>query len=420
MPWSMAKNILVNLLPGVRDYRRLCDDLVGGRLPREPEPYLEALLSFARSNNPYYSPLLGAGASFEELPVLTKPLMREHFGRLKSVGVVGPARRNHSGGSTGKPQAFLQDAEYSRWNKATESYFYRVFLNVDPVSARKVVLWGSQRDTFQQRDFKGALINWLTNTIFLNTLKASEDDLERYIETIGRVKPVFVRGYAGSLHQIARLAMRRKLKVFRPRFLYSSAEMLHDWMRRDIEEVFGVKVHDFYGSREVGPIAGECRAGRKHIFHFNNLLEAEDGRLLVTNLHNQVMPLIRYDIGDTGALGAGSCSCGSPLPWLERLDGRTYSHFIKKDKTVVFGGFTTQMLYERDWVRQFQVTQHDFEDLEIVVVPEGKPRQEEMEDVERKLRFVFGADCLIRWSFVEAIALSGQGKHMFTRCLISG
>lgn len=416
----MAKNILANLLPGVRGYRRLCEDLLGGRLPREPEPYLEALLSFARAHNPYYSRLLGAGASFKELPVLTKPLMREHFGRLKSLGVAGPARRNHSGGSTGKPQAFLQDAEYRRWNKAAETYFYREFLGIDPVSARKVVLWGSERDTLRQLDLKGRVTNWLFDLTFLNTFKASEDDLERYVAIINRVRPVFIKGYAGSLHELAKLAKRRNLKVFTPRFLYSSAETLYDWMRRDIEEVFQAKVHDFYGSREVGPIAGECRAGRKHVLAFNNLVECDGGRLLVTNLHNRVMPLIRYDIGDTGALGEGPCSCGSSLPWLERLDGRTYSHFLKRDRTVVYGAFAARLIYTRDWAREFQITQHDYEDLEIAVVPERRPDPSERRDVEAKLRFVLGDECRIRWSFVDAIPLTPQGKRMFTRCLIAG
>lgn len=417
----MAKDLLRGLLlPDVRGYRRLCDDLAGGRAPDGPEPHLSALLAFARAHNPYYSALLGGGASFGQLPVLTKAVMREHFGRLRSSSVDGPVRLNHSGGSTGKPQAFLQDQEYGRWNKATEAYFYRAFLDVDPHAAPKVVLWGSQRDTFRQRDLKGRLASWLTNTTLLNTLKASEQELERYVETINRVRPVFVRGYAGSLHQVAKLAKKRNLKVFSPRFLCSSAEMLHGWMRSDIEEVFGAKVHDFYGSREVGPVAGECRAGRKHIFAFNNLVEVAEGRLLVTNLHNRVMPLLRYEIGDTGELGRGPCSCGSALPWLARLDGRTYCHFLKKDKTVVFGGFTTQMLYERKWVREFQVTQHDYEDLEICVVPEGGADRGEVEEVERKLRFVLGAECRIRWTFVDAIPLTPQGKRMFTRCLITG
>ena len=52
--------------------------------------------------------------------------------------------------------------------------------------------------------------------------------------------------------------------------------MLRDFMRGEIEEQFNVKVYDYYGSREVGAIAGECSAGRRHVLIMNNMVEILD------------------------------------------------------------------------------------------------------------------------------------------------
>ena len=95
-------------------------------------------------------------------------------------------------------------------------------------------------------------------------------------------------------------------------------------MRADIEEAFGTKVYNFYGSREVSNLAGECKKGLMHTFDFWNYLEVlddnnqpvkegEEGKVVVTNLVNYSMPLIRYEIGDLALRGPAQCTCGNNL-----------------------------------------------------------------------------------------------------------
>ena len=78
-------------------------------------------------------------------------------------------------------------------------------------------------------------------------------------------------------------------------------------MRQKIENIFGTKLYDFYGSREAACIAAECKYGLMHVFSFNNYVEildnndqpveeGEEGKVIITNLHNYSMPLIRYEI----------------------------------------------------------------------------------------------------------------------------
>jgi phenylacetate-CoA ligase len=395
--------------------------------------FLIKLLTFCQAYNPYYRRLLSGkritSDTLAELPPLTKETIKKNFVDLKSEGLSLKTYLNSSGGSTGLPQTFLQDHEYQNWSVATESCYFRTFHGISPDRVRKVVLWGSERDTFKQRNLRGKLSNWLSNTLFLNTFNVREQDWLRYVEAINRYRPYFVKGYAGSLYEIARVINRLHLTVAQPRFVYSSAEMLRDFMRREIETAFRAKVYDFYGSREVGPIAGECREGRRHIFVYNNHIEivaesgtpapeGEVGRISVTNLHNYSMPLLRYEIGDTGSLSTAPCPCGSPLPYFGELKGRITDHFKRSDGTLIHGEYFTHLFYFRPWVKEFQVNQLAYDHVEIYVVRQSEVRPEDIADVEAKIRLVMGDDCRVTWEYVEAIPRTSQGKHLFTRSLV--
>src|SRR5262249_46143279 len=160
----------------------------------------------------------------------------------------------------------------------------------------------SERDVFGQGESLGTRVyNALTQTTMLNSFRMTEDTMRRYVEVLAHVRPVYVRGYAGSLVELARFAEAEGLRLHRPRFVYSAAEMLRPEMRDQIERGFGAPVFDFYGSREVGALAGEGRDRRLHVFSFFNHVEVVDGhgrpvegdgegRVLVTTLRNFAMP----------------------------------------------------------------------------------------------------------------------------------
>src|SRR5690606_23979101 len=139
-------------------------------------------------------------------------------------------------------------------------------------------------------------------------------------------------------------------------------------MRERIEKTFGIKLHDFYGSRETDNIAGECKEGLLHILSFRNFVEVLDennqpvaegkeGRILVTALHNYSMPFIRFEIGDLGIFGPKVCNCGSILPTLSKVTGRITDHFYLKNGSSIPAEFFIHLIgvvcYTED-IRQFQ------------------------------------------------------------------
>jgi phenylacetate-CoA ligase len=299
-------------------------------------------------------------------------------------------------------------------------------LGIEEPIVRKVILWGSERDIFQGGlGWKARLSNWLSNTVFLNSFRMTEDDMGRYLTIINSYKPDLIRGYAGSLYELCRYAKKRGIKMHTPKAVVSTAETLMDKMREEIENVFGTKVYDFYGSRETNNLAGECKEGLLHIFAFHNYIEVldsydrpvkegEEGRIIVTNLHNYSMPFIRYEIGDMAILGPKKCKCGSLLPTLKKITGRITDHFVKKDGTVIHGEYFTHLFYFKDWVKAFQVVQEDYQKIRILVVLKNKVNEHEKKDIENKVKLVMGWDCQVVWEFVDDIPKTPQGKHLYT------
>jgi phenylacetate-CoA ligase len=70
----------------------------------------------------------------------------------------------------------------------------------------------------------------------------------------------------------------------------------------------------------------------------------EMGSILVTDLFNYAMPLIRYRVGDMGAIKAGECPCGRGLPMLERIEGRVTDFLVGKDGRLVSGVYVATYL----------------------------------------------------------------------------
>src|SRR5262249_582338 len=121
--------------------------------------------------------------------------------------------------------------------------------------------------------------------------------------------------------------------TIRPRGIISAAMVLHSWERKVIEEVFACPVTNRYGCEEVSLIACECE--RHEGLHINadgvfgEILRAGQpaapwvaGSVVVTDLANYAMPMLRYKVGDVAAFAQNRCSCGRGLPMLERLEGR--------------------------------------------------------------------------------------------------
>lgn len=366
------------------------------------------------------------------IPLLDKDIIRQNHEALKSDDLAGRKwHENTSGGSTGEPVRFVQDKAYHEMSVAVK--MLDDLWSGYGAGDRKVLLWGSERDLFEGRDRRRTRAGrWLRNEVALNAFRMTPSQMLDYVSTINSWKPVQILAYAGSIYELSCFIDREKLPVHMPKAIMSSAGVMEAFMRKTIERVFRAPVFDRYGSREVGDIACECDHHRGlHISaptHYVEVLRAggapadagESGEIVVTSLTNYAMPLIRYRIGDMGALSEEACPCGRGWPLLKKIAGRVTDTFLKEDGTQIHGEFFTHLFYYQDWVKKFQVTQDTFDRIRVAIVQRngsGRDRGShgtELEDITKKIHAVMGRQCRVEFAFVDDIAPSPSGKYRYT------
>jgi phenylacetate-CoA ligase len=441
----MVKIIILDFLFKIRgtNYKREYFEIKNldnkKKLKEFQQEALTNLLLHAYQNVPYYTHIFDEIgivknsntcdlSKFNQIPILTKDKIKNNFQALTSKD--HKKRKSFyfsSGGTSGEPFTFILDITYQKWNKATSQY-YENMIGINKRNAKKIYLWGAEKDIFTSHgDLKAVIQNWLTNTKVLNSFNMNEENMKKYVQIINTFKPKYIIGYANSLNDLCQYIKNNKYKIFTPKVIISSAEKLRDDMRKKIEKVFGTKVVDLYGSREVACLAGECMDGLIHIFSFNNLIEIldennqpvknnQEGRVIVTNLHNYSMPFIRYEIGDMALPADTKCKCGNPLPTLKKITGRTLEHFLREDGSIVPAEFFMYLFgayYKKETIRKYQVIQEDYKKIKIFIVPKGNISEPEKKDFEDKIRVAMGTDIEIVWEFVNDIPKTKSGKHLY-------
>lgn len=395
---------------------------------------LKQLLLHAYENVPYYNRVLKESEvvtdgnvnldNFSEIPILTKEIIRKEGGNLHSKDYKSrKPYENTSGGSTGEPVKFIQDKQYWQMNIANKFYFNRL-LGKD-IGEKEIDLWGSERDIFRNTlSFKERITNFLYNRVFLNAFKVDEDKLRKFVSEINRVKPVSMWVYVESIDLLARFIEDNDLKVYSPKFIITTAGTLFPEIREKVETIFECPVYNQYGSREVGPVAVECEYKQGlHCFPWSHKLEligeGELKDIIVTDLTNYSMPLIRYEIGDVGKEAEDSeCKCRRNALFLKEVSGRVINHFITKRGDIVHGQYFIHTFYFRDWLKKFQVVQKNYDLIKVYIVLNKEKNEKDMEDMENKIKFVMGKDCTVKFEFVDEIEPSKSGKYLYTICEI--
>lgn len=156
--------------------------------------------------------------------------------------------------------------------------------------------------------------------------------LAHLVEQLNAFDPTVLASYPSMAWVLSQEQKAGRLKIA-PHALWTGGETLTPATRRTLGERFHAPVRDNYGASECFIIASECRCGQLHLNADWVILEPVDeaGRAvapgefgattLLTNLANQVQPLIRYDLGDRVRFMTASCPCGSALPVIE-VQGR--------------------------------------------------------------------------------------------------
>ncbi|PYX91931.1 MAG: hypothetical protein DMG67_08515, partial [Acidobacteria bacterium] len=209
----------------------------------------------------------------------------------------------------------------------------------------------------------------------------------------------------------------------RPASVICTAEPLSTDQRRLIEQTLGCPAFEMYGSREFGMIAADCEHGNLHLnpaaahVEFVPVPGAEvDGlcELVVTDLLNDGMPLIRYRINDCAIPAEPGCACGRGYAVLGKVSGRTADNFVLPDGNIVPGiSLQNRVIKVCPGIKKIQIVQETPAQFMIRYVPGATFAAEDLKSLDTKLSEYFGQS--VRWKFesVADIQREASGKTRF-------
>jgi phenylacetate-CoA ligase len=394
---------------------------------------LKAMVDYAGASVPYYRETfreagIAAGdiRSFEDyqrIPVLKKSTLQNRLNDLiASTRKAEEGIANASGGSTGKPVQFYQDGEY--WNRSAASErFVEGWWGIQP-GDRRASVWGTDRDVPEQ-SWRERLYGYIAQTRLCNAFRLQGGQMEEFAKMLAAWQPRHITGYASSLAVFARFVAERPEFVIRPRAVRTTADVLGDDRRGVIQQAFQCPVYNFYGSREINNLAAECpEHSGLHTNALTRYIEIVDdagrplapgkpGRILLTDLTNFYMPFLRYEIEDVGSWSAKKCSCGRPLPLIDKLWGRSSDFIVTPEGKLIHSVFFTHLFYDMPEVSLFQFVQKSTADVRIYLVLRPGEAGYRSALLDERLRLALGPRVQFTVETVEKIDRPPSGKHRF-------
>lgn len=155
---------------------------------------------------------------------------------------------------------------------------------------------------------------------------------------VGRAPAAYGAGVSGYLHATTGFDVEiDRLRLLERRYDAVSFRRLGEF------ELLGARCLEV-GASEGGAIANACALGGLHLSEDLHIVEPVDhdgapvppgteaAKVLLTNLYNHALRLIRYELTDQVRILAESCRCGSARRSVADLQGRLDDHFD-------YGGF---------------------------------------------------------------------------------
>lgn len=397
---------------------------------------LERILDHAYKTSPFYTKRFhSAGINPSDirspedmlkLPPLLKDDIQNNGDELKSKDFSeSDIIKDKTGGSTGSPLIFYYDQErlYSRQAATIRHDRWTTW----DIGQKMALLWGAASDLSGFHSIKGRIRNLLlSRRVILDTSSIDEDKLWNFAQKLKRYNSKFFLAYANSMVLFAKFVRENNITWINPTAIITSAEVLLPENRTLIETVFGCKVYNRYGCRELAVIASECA------YHTGLHMNAEslyiefvrDGRyskpgeigeIIVTDLLNYGMPLIRYKIGDMGSPIDKVCLCGRGLPLMDMVSGRVTDFIVTPDEKLISGvALATYVITNIPGIKQIQLVQESKEQVKIRLVQNENFTKESLSKLNSNVIKFLGNKIRTDIEYVDNIPFERSGKYRFS------
>ena len=364
-----------------------------------------------------------------KLPILTRDIISENLDSLISQGIdKSSMQRVLTGGTTGKQATICRDRESSNI-KMGSAYRFESFMGRQPAD-KLALFWPARADFSHKPSFLEKIKNrFITGDLPLFTGNYDARLFRQYCREIIDFKPVYFKVFPSALSIYINFLENEKLAPFKLSGIMTTGEPLYDHQKTRFENTFRCPVYNLYSSREAGNTACECSMHTGlHIAMETTIVEyvensrlVPDGKIgdiLITDLTNFAMPLIRYKIDDTGARLNKGCSCGRGLELMSPVVGRLTDDFYSPDGRRHSGntlGFylTTNSEFP---IGQMQIIQETLLDFKVIITDRPVPDQRIFDFIISQMNEIIGQGINIHMEVVRELPREKSGKLRFVKC----
>ncbi len=408
-----------NLWKHYREIKYVQQNPLSQRASAIRQEHLSRILDHAARTTPFYKNLVSKKVDLDKFPIINKQLIRENFEAFRSESYRN--KYNHqvlTSGSTGKPFKILQDKAKRDRNTADTLFFAgRAGYNIG-ARLYYLRLWDKQYQ-------KGKIQSFVQNIVTYSVDDLSDSNLAKLVSELDKDKSsINMLAYTSALGTICDYLEKNHGKPLKGKFcsIIAVAEALGNDVRHKVRKYFGVDPISRYSNSENGILAQRFSENESSSFEINwasyfvELLDlnsdtpvqlGEPGRIVVTDLFNYSMPMLRYDTGDVGIMEEDKTN-GSLV--FTKIEGRKMDMFTNTKGEYISSHIIHHILQFRG-IEQFQFVQEDGDEYIIKLKVSEKLDNQDEQALLNQYQEYFGEDARISIVYVDDIPLLPSGKR---------
>lgn len=374
---------------------------------------LSDLINHALKTTPYYSK--SNFKNIEDFPIINKEIIQNSFDNFKSNKFLNSQLfKVSTSGSTGIPFFLFQNKRKRSRNTADVLYFSNA---ANFKFGEKLYYLEAWRNSNMGTPIK----SWMKNLIYVDISHFDDERIAAFLKKLeSSSQPKNIIGLPSSYESICRYLDKttaNSIKDYKIQSIIAVSEYLNDYVDKSMKKYFGAKVISRYSNEEMGIIAQQSLEGEMDRFRVNtasyfveilkmNSDEAvgknEMGRVVVTDLFNYAMPLIRYDTGDVSTF--------KERQFLGNIEGRKMDFLYATNGELISPHLIHVILHKYfHLLKQYQFIQEE-KNRYIIKLNVNNPFTKENQliyDVKKE----FGKDAIISIKYVDEIPALSSGKR---------
>lgn len=378
---------------------------------------LNILLKHSIDTVKYYSSI--SEIKLDNFPVVNKSIIKSDQNLFISEKYsIEKLLKVTTSGSTGTPFITYQDISKKRRNYADTLYFARLAGFDLGMCLIYLKIWVREKMA-SKFHYK------IQNIIPVDVIKFEDKQIEQLIKELeNKNNTTFAAlGYVSALEQIIRYLDKKSKSFIDAKFssVITMSESLSFESKNKLESIFRCPVVSRYSNLENGIIAQQETNGKNRFLintasYFIEILEfdkdervadGETGRIVVTDLYNFAMPLLRYDTGDVGAIERDPDEPNKVF--LSKVEGRRLDLLFDTNGQIVSSYIVYKNMWQYPEIQQYQLVQTHINKYKLIVNIDAEFKHESK--LIDEFKEYLGKDAIIVVEYVSEIPLLASGKR---------